>query len=168
MEIDKFGRTSIHLQRKHKLNENHVEYNVSEVNVKKRRVTNLQPPMHINDAASKEYVDQQVADFKTHQVSSETKQLQIILEDTLNANNCKITNLGDAAEDTDAVNLKVTSEIFDAKIMKEKLKLKTILQNDIFGMNVNQKSVESETGKAQHPVKNINLYLWLSKWLQEK
>lgn len=168
MEIDKFGRTSIHLQRKHKLNVDHVDYDSSEVNVKKRRIINLKPPIHKNDAASKEYVDQGVASFITQRVSSETKKLQLILEGNLNANNRKINNLADAVEGEDAVNMNVLSKIFDVKMMQEKLKLVTLIQNDIFTASTNHESVKPETGKAQHPVKNINLYLWLSKWLKEK
>jgi hypothetical protein len=80
MEIDKFGRTSIHLHRKHKLNVEHIEYDLSEVNVKRRRITNLKQPIHKNDAASKEYVDQEVASFIKQRVSSKTEQLELVVQ----------------------------------------------------------------------------------------
>jgi hypothetical protein len=168
MEIDKFGRTSVHLHRKHKLNEDHVEYNISELNIKQRRITNLDPPIQNNDAASKEYVDHHINELKSQPVSNILPQSQVELQENLNANKHIITNLGDGIQDVDAVNIKVMKSILDTKMKQEKLKLKTIIQNAIFGTVGNTESVERDTVRAKHPVKNIDLYLWLSKWHQEK
>jgi hypothetical protein len=60
MSVDKFGRSSFHLQQKHGFFEAiHEEEEV--VNVKKRRITNLEAPIKNTDAANKFYVDNKVS-----------------------------------------------------------------------------------------------------------
>jgi hypothetical protein len=60
MSVDKFGRSSFHLQQKHGFFEATQEEE-KVVNVKKRRIINVEAPIKNKDAANKFYVDNKVS-----------------------------------------------------------------------------------------------------------
>jgi hypothetical protein len=63
MSVDKFGRSSFHLQQKHGFFEVSRE-DEEVINAKKRRIINLEKPLEKMDATNKKYVDKTGSDLK--------------------------------------------------------------------------------------------------------
>lgn len=140
MELDKFGRTFIYAKRKHRVYDEHVEFNENEMDIKKRRIINVAAPTKDNDAVNKKYIDTVISDLKNK------------YEGTVTNFNKETTNL--------------INEIVTEKIKGQKEELKRLLDMHKTDDNPRSEAIEHHLTEGKDVKHHTDLLKLLEIWLQ--
>ena len=187
MNVHKFGHTSSSLRRKHSSEESDLQIENGTINVKNRRIIQVEEPESINDVATKHYVDDCIQQLRQEiiiqhenlQESNATKKLNIKLAEikaevdkclrvsqngTIDFKLSRLVNSGDALEEKDVANKQTVEDLMQTKSALDVDVLRSVMRQYISQTSDDSVSVTEETLAWNELITFKILFDIVTKW----